>query len=161
MQSHYPARFTREMGCVEADLERWLPGAVGSTLFIVAGWAYLILQGSIATIWPMFGVANQLLATTALAVGTTVILKEAKNKRHALVTFLPLCFVGTTTLTAGIKAIGTLYLPMIDRPETAAIGRVNLAVTSTLIVCVVLVIAGSIRKWVGMLARTAAPAPTA
>jgi carbon starvation protein len=140
----------------------WLPGALASTFLIVAGWSYLILQGSIATIWPMFGVANQLLASTALCVGTTVILKEVKNKRLALVTFLPLCFVGTTTLTAGIKAIGTLYLPMLEKPETATIGRVNLVVTSTLIVCVVMVIAGSIRKWVSLLApRPVVEAPSA
>ncbi|MEO7329597.1 MAG: carbon starvation protein A [Minicystis sp.] len=140
----------------------WLPGALASTLIIVLCWSYLILQGSIATIWPMFGVANQLLASTALCVGTTVILKEAKNKRHALVTFLPLCFVGTTTLTAGVKAIGTLYLPLLEKPETATIGRVNLVVTSTLIVCVVLVIVGSVRKWIGLLSpRAPAAAPSA
>jgi carbon starvation protein len=101
----------------------------------------------------MFGVANQLLASTALCVGTTVILRDAKDKRHALVTLLPLAFVSTTTLTAGVKAITTLYLPMVSRPETATIGRVNLFVTGTLLVCVALVIVGSVRRWIMLLGQ--------
>jgi carbon starvation protein len=133
----------------------WLPGALVSTGLIVAGWSWFILKGTIATIWPMFGVANQLLASTALCVATTVILRESKNKRYALVTLLPLAFVGTTTLTAGIKAIFTLYLPMLGNPETAITGKVNLTVTSALIVCVVLVLFGSVRRWITLWAPRA------
>jgi len=125
---------------------------------IVVGWSYFILTGSIATIWPMFGVANQLLASTALCVGTTVILREARDKRHALITFVPLAFVSTTTLTAGVTAVTTLYLPMLDRPETATVGRVNMVVTSTLCVCIALVLLGSVRRWIELLGRREAPA---
>src|SRR3954464_1114205 len=50
--------------------QEWLPGSIGSTLLVVAAWAYFIRTGSISTIWPMFGIANQLLASVALAVGT-------------------------------------------------------------------------------------------
>jgi carbon starvation protein len=135
----------------------WLPGALISTFVIVAGWSYFILTGSIATIWPMFGVANQLLASTALCVGTTVILREAADKRHALITMVPLVFVSTTTMTAGIKAVTTLYLPMTARPETATVGRVNMAVTGTLIVCIGLVLVGSARRWVELLRRRESP----
>ncbi len=126
----------------------WLPGALGSTLIIVLGWSFFILTGSIATIWPMFGVANQLLAATALSVATTIILRESKKRWHALVTLGPLAFVGTTTITAAIKAMLTLYLPMTERPETSFIGKVNLLVTGILLACVVFVIAGSARKWI-------------
>ncbi len=132
----------------------WVPGALASTALIVAGWTWFILTGSIATIWPMFGVANQLLASTALCVGTTVILREAADRRYALVTLLPLAFVSTTTITAGVQAIRTLYLPMLRAPETATMGLVNLAVTGTLLVCVALVIGGSVRRWL-----TPAPRP--
>ena len=79
----------------------WLPGALLSTALIVGGWSYFILTGCISTIWPMFGVANQLLACAALCVATTIILREAPKKRYALVTLLPLAFVSTTTITAG------------------------------------------------------------
>jgi carbon starvation protein len=131
----------------------WLPGSLVSTGLIVAGWAYFILTGSIATIWPMFGVANQLLASAALCVGTTVILREAKDKRFAFVTLVPLCFVTTTTVAAGIQAIRTLYIPMMAAPETQTIGRINTLVTGILLVCVALVIAGSVRRWISPLPR--------
>jgi len=140
----------------------WLPGAVLSTGLIVAGWAYFIWTGSIQTIWPMFGVANQLLAMTALCVGTTMLLRSARKPVYALVTLLPLCFVGTTTTTAGIKAITDLYLPMSRAPETATVGRVNLLVTGTLLACVLLVLLGCIRRWSQILSeRAGARAPAA
>jgi hypothetical protein len=65
----------------------WLPGTVLSTLVVVGAWAYFILTGSVSQIWPMFGIANQLLAAVALAVGTTVILKSGRRKA-ALATLL-------------------------------------------------------------------------
>ena len=134
----------------------WLPGALLSTLFIVVGWTYFILTGSIATLWPMFGVANQLLASAALCVATTVILREAPRRRYALVTLLPLAFVSTTTITAGVQAIRTLYVPMMQAPGTATVGRVNLLVTATLLGCVALVIGGSVRRWLAPLPGEAA-----
>ena len=66
----------------------WMPGAVVSTALVVAAWAYFIWTGSITTIWPMFGIANQLLASVALAVGTTVII-NAGRARYAWVTLAP------------------------------------------------------------------------
>jgi len=135
----------------------WLPGTLISTLFIVLGWSYFILTGSIATIWPMFGVANQLLASAALCVGTTIILREAKEKRYAVVTLLPLVFVSTTTITAGVQAIRTLYLPMMSVPATARVGTINLVFTSVLLVCIALIIGGSVRRWLSPSARPVEP----
>ncbi|MBN2189187.1 MAG: carbon starvation protein A [Chitinispirillaceae bacterium] len=77
----------------------WIPGNVIMSAVVVLAWGYLIYTGSVSTIWPMFGVANQLLAAIALGVGTTVIIKSGKLK-YAWVTFVPLCFMFVTTLTA-------------------------------------------------------------
>src|SRR6188472_2686392 len=68
-------------GRFHAPLARqdWVPGAVVSTGLVVSAWAYFIWTGSISTIWPMFGIANQLLATVALAVGTTIIITAARR----------------------------------------------------------------------------------
>ena len=89
----------------------WMPGTVLSTGLVVVGWSYFILTGSIDTIWPMFGIANQLLASVALCVGTTVIVNSGKG-RYAWVTLLPLSFVSVTTLTAGWMAATSKFLPM-------------------------------------------------
>ncbi len=135
----------------------WLPGSLASTLFIVGGWSYFMLTGSIATIWPMFGVANQLLASTALCVATTIVLREAPRKRYALVTLVPLAFVTTTTLTAGVQVM-RFNAALLAAPATARMGGINLVVTGTLMVCVTLVIGGSVRRWVGPVRGAAAGA---
>jgi carbon starvation protein len=85
--------------------QRWMPGIIVTSLLVVAAWAYLIHSGSISTIWPMFGVSNQLLAAIAFGVGTTVIIKSGKA-RYAWTTFIPMLFMFTTTLTASWQLIG-------------------------------------------------------
>lgn len=82
----------------------WLPGNIVASFFVVSAWGYLIYSGNISTIWPMFGVANQLLAAIALGVGTAVIVKSGRW-RYAWTTFIPMLFMFTTTLTASWKLI--------------------------------------------------------
>src|SRR5216110_3162766 len=69
----------------------WMPGTLISTALVVTGWSYFILTGSISQIWPMFGIANQLLAAVALCVGTSVII-NAGRVRYAWCTMFPLGF---------------------------------------------------------------------
>ena len=149
------------MGRVSPELGKSTskPGAIIATTLIVAGWTYFILTGSISTIWPMFGIANQLLACTALCVGTTIILREGKKKVYALVTLAPLLFVGTTTITAGIESVRRIFLPLMANPATHTLGIVNVTVTILLLVCVALVIVGSAWRWWGI-ARAKGEAPT-
>ncbi|HEY8072570.1 MAG TPA: carbon starvation CstA 5TM domain-containing protein, partial [Labilithrix sp.] len=136
------ARLSPELG---ASTSR--AGGVVATVLIVGGWTYFILTGSISTIWPMFGIANQLLACTALCVATTIILREGKKKVYALITLGPLAFVGTTTLAAGVESIYTIFLPMVSVPATRTTGIVNVVVTVTLLVCVAMVLVGSVIRW--------------
>ena len=77
------------------DLD-WLPASILATGLVVFGWGYFIYTGSVETIWPMFGMANQLLAVIALAVVTTVLVNSGRG-RYAPVTLLPMLFVATTT----------------------------------------------------------------
>ena len=136
-------------------------GGVLATSVIVGGWTYFILTGNIQTLWPMFGVANQLLACTALAVGTTILLREGKKKSYALVTLLPLLFVGTTTLAAGEESIRKLYVPMLANPELHTRAVVNIAFTGTLLVFMVAILIGSARRWGAILRERGAPATEA
>lgn len=122
-------------------------GGILATSVIVGGFTYFILTGSIQTLWPMFGVANQLLACTALAVGSTILLREAKRKRYALVTLLPLSFVGPTTIYAGVESIRMLYVPMLANPELHSRAVVNIAFTVTLLSFIVAILAGSALRW--------------
>jgi carbon starvation protein len=126
----------------------WLPGAVISTALIVGGWAYFLWTGSISTIWPMFGIANQLLAAVALTVGTTIIINIGRAS-YVWVTFLPLCFVATTTLTAGFQSVRDSFWPMAVGPDPAlrVQGWVNSSCTVIMMVCVVIILAAAVRRW--------------
>jgi carbon starvation protein len=126
-------------------------GGILASLLIVAGWTYFILTGSIKTIWPMFGVANQLLACTALAVATTIILREGKKRAYAWITLGPLGFVGVTTLAAGVESIRTIFWPMMQKDGTFTLGVINVLVTATLLACVVMVLVGSVARWLELL----------
>jgi carbon starvation protein len=125
----------------------WPPAAALSSLVIVVGWSYFILTGSIATIWPMFGIANQLLATVALAVGATILLREGRRPAYAWVALGPLIFVAGTTITAAVRSLFEVYLPMARDPATATMGAINAGVTATLLTCVLSILAMSAVRW--------------
>lgn len=82
----------------------WLPGNLAASFLVVCAWSYLIYSGNVSSIWPMFGVANQLLAAVAFGVGTMVIVKSGKIK-YAWVTFIPMVFMFITTFTASWELI--------------------------------------------------------
>ena len=140
------------LGRAWKPLERtdWLPGTVLSSLLVVLAWGYFIWNGSISTIWPMFGVSNQLLASIALCVGTTVIINSGKA-RYAFITLLPLSFVATTTLTAGWLNITDNFLPLARTGGRPFQGYLNALMTLVMMGCVLTILADSIRRWTSTL----------
>jgi carbon starvation protein len=124
----------------------WLPGNVLTSCFVVLGWGYLIYTGSISTIWPMFGTGNQLLATIALAVATTFLINMG-HARYAWLTVAPMCFVGTTTLTAGVLTIKTIFWPMTAQPGMAFTGYLDSALMVIFILGVVIVVRDAAWRW--------------
>ncbi len=137
------------MGKVYTPFQKtnWLPGNLITSGLIVLAWGYFIYTGSVSTIWPMFGTANQLLATIALAVGTSYIINRGKV-RYAWVTIVPMTFVGITTLTAGWMNMINIYISQISEPAKMVPGIINLSLTILIMACVVVVLANAIPKWV-------------
>ena len=88
----------------------WTPGIIFTSALISFAWGYLLFGGSIASIWPLFGLSNQLLASMALTIGTTMLLRMNKEK-YLWVTLIPLCFMFVTAVTAGFYNIFEFYLP--------------------------------------------------
>ncbi len=90
--------------------KKWVPGIVITSLVFTASWGYLLYTGNITTIWPIFGMSNQLLAACALIIGTTMILGMGKGK-YALITAVPGLFMIPVTFSAGYLNIVTNYMP--------------------------------------------------
>jgi len=130
----------------------WIPGAALATAAVVFAWAYFIWEGSISTIWPMFGTANQLLAAVALAVASTAII-NAGRARYVWVTLIPMLFVSITTLVAGWLNITENFIPLIENPVTATQGYVNSTLTAIMMVCAVIILIESFRRWFKVLVR--------
>ena len=124
----------------------WLPGSIITSALVVAAWAAFIWSGSISTIWPMFGIANQLLAAVALCVATTIIMNSGKAK-YAWVTLVPLVFVSSTTLVAGFKSITDIFIPLAQKPETSMQGVINTSLTAIIMVAAIVIMIDSIRRW--------------
>ncbi len=160
----------------------WLPGMLSTSAVIVLAWGYFLYQGvrdplgGINSLWPLFGIANQLLAAMALCVGTTILIKM-HGARYMWITLAPLAWLVLVTFTAGwqkifspLPAVG--FLAQADKLQTAldagAVAAAKAAETQALIfnarldavvcgiflVLVATVLTDSIRVWAGILRGT-------
>jgi carbon starvation protein len=150
------ARFLLQeaLGKIYAPFERtdWLPGALLATFVVTAAWGALIWAGSISTIWPMFGIANQLLAVLALAVITTLLVNTGRA-RYAPVTLLPMLFVTATTLTAGNQMVRVQFPDMIQtgRSDLVWKGVLNISLTIFVVASVGMLLLMAVSRWIGVL----------
>ena len=163
----------------------WYPSIVLSSLLVVLGWGWFLVQGvldplgGINSLWPLFGISNQLLASVALCVGTTLIIK-AGRARYAWATLLPLAWLLVVTLSASWqkvfspeRRIGFLADAAALRAEIAAGtldpargGRLifndhlNAVMASVFVLIVLAVVLSSLREWLRIL-RGRTPVTTA
>jgi carbon starvation protein len=166
------------LGHVYAPLGRmsWYPSIIISSFLVVAGWGYFLYQGvvdplgGINSLWPLFGIANQLLAAVALCVATTVLVKMGRQ-RYAWVTLVPLAWLAAATLTAGWQKVfspdpklGFLShaesLANSTAPTTARMifnDRLDAALALFFMAIVMVVIVASAREWLQVMAGRKQP----
>jgi carbon starvation protein len=162
------------LGQVSPALGRtsWYPSVLLTSFLVVAGWGYFLYQGvidplgGINSLWPLFGIANQLLAAVAFCVATTVLVKMGKL-RYTWVTIAPLVWLAAATLTAGWQKVfspdpklGFLShaqsLANSTDPNAARMifnDRLDAALSIFFMAIVVVVILASMREWVLVASR--------
>jgi carbon starvation protein len=163
----------------------WYPGVILTSFLIVGGWGYFLHQGvtdpkgGIGSLWPLFGIANQMLAAVALCVGTTIIIKMGKA-RYAWVTLVPMIWLVLATQTASYQKmfdrdpqIGFLAdaerISVLLKASALPAGevaekkmrifndRLDAAVTGLFAITVLVIVLDSARQWYAILRRRKAP----
>lgn len=153
------ARFLLQeiLGRVYKPMERvdWLPGVIIGSFIVSLLWGGLIWTGSIATIWPMFGIANQLLAGIALIIVTTLLIQNGRG-RYCWVTVVPLIFVSITSITAAGRMLQDNFVPNLiagfsaqDSVEYSRViqGGLNTLATVFLLCAYIWMLAVALMEW--------------
>ncbi len=174
------------LGHVHKPLGRigWMPGVLGTSALVVAAWGYFLYQGvidplgGINSLWPLFGISNQLLSAIALCVATTVLVKMHRA-RYLWITVVPLVWLATVTFTAGLEkifsdqprigflahasalenAIAAGKIAASKLAETRAVifnERLDAVVCGVFLILVAVIIFDSLRVWYGLLRGTRA-----
>jgi carbon starvation protein len=155
------------------------PNILATSFIVVGAWGYFLYFGTIDplgginSLWPLFGIANQMLATIALCVATSAMVRAGKA-RYSFVTLIPLCWLVAVTMTAGIEKIfspainvgflahAATFARELAAPATSAAraadlarliwnDRIDAAMTAVFIAAVVIILGDSLRAWTRLL----------
>lgn len=122
----------------------WVPGSVFASALACFMWGYLLYSGDIGSIWALFGVSNQLMASVGLIIGATVVLKIADKRRYMLTCLIPLAYLYVTVNYAGYWMVANVYL----NPEASGYSVLNAVLSIIMLVLGFVIIVFAIKKWV-------------
>ncbi|MEK4336079.1 MULTISPECIES: carbon starvation protein CstA [Bacillus] len=122
----------------------WVPGSVFASALACFMWGYLLYSGDIGSIWALFGVSNQLMASVGLIIGATVVLKIADKRRYMLTCLIPLAYLYVTVNYAGYWMVANVYL----NPEASGYSVLNAVLSMIMLILGFVIIVFAIKKWI-------------
>ncbi|MDE0640857.1 carbon starvation protein CstA [Bacillus sp. CNPSo 3703] len=122
----------------------WVPGSVFASALACFMWGYLLYSGDIGSIWALFGVSNQLMASVGLIIGATVVLKIADKRRYMLTCLIPLAYLYVTVNYAGYWMVANVYL----NPEASGYSVLNAMLSIIMLILGFVIIVFAIKKWI-------------
>jgi carbon starvation protein len=133
---------------------------VGMSVVVCGLWGGLLYIGNLDTLWKMLGIANQLLATIALTVGTTYLLNHAPRRAYALCTGVPLAFVVATVFTAGVQSIGMWWqaqagLDAVRDRQEIFLMKLACVLAGIMLALSAMILLDAVRRWCVILAKPA------
>ncbi|MGQ9008978.1 carbon starvation protein CstA [Bacillus stercoris] len=124
----------------------WIPGSVFASALACLMWGYLLYSGDIGSIWALFGVSNQLMASVGLIIGATIVLKIADKRRYILTCLIPLAYLYVTVNYAGYWMVRHVYL----NPEAAGYSVLDGVLSIIMLVLGFIIIVAAVKKWAQM-----------
>lgn len=125
----------------------WMPGTIFASALACLMWGYLLNSGDIGSVWTLFGVSNQLMASIGLIVGATVILKVADKRRYMLTCLIPLAYLFVTVNYAGYWMVKNVYL----NSGAAGYNVLNGVLSIIMLALGMVIIIAAIKKWIELL----------
>ncbi|WP_421230405.1 carbon starvation protein A [Aeromonas jandaei] len=121
----------------------WMPGAIGASVLACVMWGYLLMSGDIGSVWALFGVSNQLMASVGLIIGATIILRLASKRRYMLTCLIPLAYLFVTVNYAAYWMMSNVYFNSAAKGYNPMNGIISLI----MLVLGMLILLSALRKW--------------
>lgn len=120
-----------------------MPAAIVASVIACVLWGYLLLSGDISSVWALFGVSNQLMASVGLMIGATIVLRLAKKRAYVLTCLIPLAYLFVTVNYAGYWMVANVYLA-----PGKGYNLFNAVIASTMLVLGFVIMAASVKRWI-------------
>jgi len=125
----------------------WVPASIGASLVACVAWGYLLMSGDINSVWALFGVSNQLMASIGLAIGATIILRLAAKRWYMLTCLIPLAYLYVTVNYAGYWMISNVYFNAASKGYNLFNGTISIV----MLVLGVVIMAAAVMRWAQLL----------
>ncbi|WP_127507318.1 carbon starvation protein CstA [Paenibacillus humicus] len=122
----------------------WIPGTIFASALACFMWGYLLFSGDIGSVWALFGVSNQLMASIGLIIGATVILRVADKRRYMLTCLIPLAYLFATVNYAGYWMVKNVYL----NPDASGYNVLNAVLSIIMLVLGIIIMFTAARNWI-------------